>query len=173
MPYVALAAQLALAGVFLVSGLAKARSISDTEEMVARLRALVWPGGKSLDRAASWVLVLTEITTGAALLFSGSLRTAATLVAVALLCAFTATALWSARARLNLACACFGRSKAVLGWRHVWRNTVLLAIALAGLAGPGAALEVGGVAVAVAAALTVMVLTAFYDDIVDLVRGAW
>jgi uncharacterized membrane protein YphA (DoxX/SURF4 family) len=173
--YVTFALRLTLAGVFLVSGLAKARAIGETVAMVEVLRKRLWPAGPRLDRVASWLLVAAEVGTGAALLAGGPLRVPALLAATALLAGFTALALAAARSMLNLTCACFGRPTARLGWRHVWRNLALLVIAVSALAGTltatAAPSDVGGLAVAAAAALVVTLLCAFYDDIVDLVTG--
>jgi uncharacterized membrane protein YphA (DoxX/SURF4 family) len=173
--YVTLALRLTLAGVFLVSGLMKARAIDDAAAMVTVLRKRLAPAGRHLDRPASWLLVATEVATGAALLAGGPLRVPGLIAAAVLLAGFTALALLAARTTLNLTCACFGRPTARLGWRHVWRNLALLGIAVSALAGtltPAASpSDVGGFAVAVATAFVVTLLCAFYDDIVDLVAG--
>ncbi|GLH98692.1 MauE/DoxX family redox-associated membrane protein [Phytohabitans aurantiacus] len=175
MTYVTLALRLALAGVFLVSGLAKARALDETVAMVAVLRKRLWPAGRRLDRPASWLLVTVEAGTGAALLAGRPLAVPALLAATALLVGFAALALAAARSKLNLTCACFGRPSARLGWRHVWRNLALLGIAVSALAGALAPMaapsDVAGYAVAASAALVVTLLCAFYDDIVDLVTG--
>ncbi|MFF5205875.1 MauE/DoxX family redox-associated membrane protein [Streptosporangium sp. NPDC000396] len=173
MPYVALALRLTLAGVFLVSALMKARSIGDTVAMWTALLKSVRLTGGGLARAASWTLIGVEAVTGVALLAGGALSTPALVAAMVLLSIFSALAMVAARAKLNVACACFGRAAAPLGRRHVWRNLVLLGIAVAGVAVQvDVPLEAGGIAVAAGAAVVITSLTAFYDDIVDLVGGA-
>ncbi|WP_433257224.1 MauE/DoxX family redox-associated membrane protein [Streptosporangium sp. CA-135522] len=172
MPYVALALRLTLAGVFLVSGLMKARSVGDTVAMWTSLLKSLRLSGRSLAEAASWTLIGVETVTGVALLAGGGLSVPALVSAMVLLSIFSAMAVLSARAKLNLACACFGRATTPLGWRHVWRNLVLLSIAVAGVTVQAdIPLEAGGIAVSVVAAVVITLLTAFYDDIVDLVRG--
>lgn len=175
MPYVALALRLTLAGVFLVSGLMKARSIGDTVAMWTSLLKSLRLSGRGPAKTASWMLIGVETVTGVALLAGGGLSVPALVSAVVLLSIFSAMAVFSARAKLNLACACFGRATTPLGWRHVWRNLVLLGIAASAVAGvaaqPDIPLEGGGIAVSAVAAVVITLLTAFYDDIVDLARG--
>ena len=172
MSYVALALRLALAGVFIVSGIAKLRALLDTVEMWrSLLRQARFP--QPLAVPASWALIAVEALTGVALLIGGPVSLPALAVAGLMLLAFTGLAVISARSDLDLRCACFGRATARLGWRHVWRNLVLLAIGVAGIvvhmeAVPIAA-EIGGIVVAASVAVVVTMLAAFYDDIVDLV----
>lgn len=172
MSYVLLSVQLGLAGVFLVSSVAKLRALSDTVQMWADLLTAVklpiaWA------RFGSWALIAAEATIGVLLLIPGWWFPWGTWLAAALMAAFTGLALISARTSLDIRCACFGRATARLGWRHVWRNLVLLLLAVVGvvLSATDVAVAVvpAGIAVAVAAAGLVTVLAAFYDDIMDLV----
>jgi hypothetical protein len=172
MPYLLLAVQLGLAGVFIVSSLAKARALADTEQMwLSLLRAVKLP--RALARPATWALIVVEGATGVALLVPAWLTPVGLFPAALLLAGFTVLAVISARTAMDLKCACFGRATTALGWRHFWRNLVLLAMAVAGIAmwtfGPASASEPAGLAIAALAAALVTMLAAFYDDIMDLV----
>ncbi|MFD9479822.1 MauE/DoxX family redox-associated membrane protein [Streptomyces nojiriensis] len=172
-----LALRLSLAGVFLVSGISKARAIGDSVEMWATLRKRFWPGVRNLDRGLAWALVTVETVTGIALLVPGRLAVLGTAAATALMAAFTAVAIISALSLLQVKCACFGSAKSELGWRHVWRNLVLLSIAVGALVMTGAdaygSLATDGIVIAVAAALTVTALAAFFDQIAHILRDNW
>jgi hypothetical protein len=67
-------------------------------------------------------------------------------------------------------CRCFGASATPLGRRHIVRNTVLVVIALAGLASAagGSAVAVPGAVVAGGAGLVSGILVTAYDDIAAL-----
>ena len=177
MTYVELGLRLSLVGVFLASGLAKARTIDDVVLMWTRLLDKLWPTGKRWARHAAWGLVVVELATGIALLAQGVARVFALLLAVGLLAAFTVLALLSARSVIRLDCACFGRAGAPLGWRHVWRNSALLAIGGAAIfSSPdnsGDAWDAGGVSASVTAAVLVTLIAFFYDEIIDLLSGDW
>jgi len=70
-------------------------------------------------------------------------------------------------------CHCFGASSDPLSWQHVARNTVLLAVALAGSAGAlagGAAPAPPPTAVAASAGLAVGLLIVFFTDVAALLR---
>ncbi|MFG2129551.1 MauE/DoxX family redox-associated membrane protein [Streptomyces sp. NPDC048751] len=177
MTYVELGLRLSLVGVFLASGLAKARTIDDVVLMWTRLFERVWPAKKGWAPQSAWGLVVVEVTTGIALLFQGTTRVFSLLLAVGLLAGFTVLALFSARNLIKLHCACFGRASTPLGWRHVWRNSTLLAFGGTALFlapdNAGKALNVGGVGVSVAAAVVVTLIAFFYDEITDLLSGNW
>ncbi|MCK8435627.1 hypothetical protein G3I77_22160 [Streptomyces sp. D2-8] len=177
MTYVELGLRLSLVGVFLASGLAKARTIDDVVLMWTRLFGRVWSAKKSWAPQAAWALVAVEVATGVALLFQGVTRVFSLMLAIGLLAGFTLLAILSARAVIRLDCACFGRAGATLGWRHVWRNSALLAIGVTAILfspdNSGRALDVGGVCVSVTAAVLVTLLAFFYDEITDLLNGNW
>ncbi|MFD8989615.1 MauE/DoxX family redox-associated membrane protein [Streptomyces goshikiensis] len=177
MAYVELALRLSLAGVFLVSGLSKARVIEDSVEMWAALRKRFRPQGKNLDRGLAWVLVCVETVTGGVLLVPGPLATLGKVLAATLMSAFTVVAAISALSLLDVKCACFGSAKSQLGWRHVWRNLVLLAIAVGALVSEGVDthgdLAVDGMVIAVVTAVTVTALAAFFDQIAHILRDNW
>ncbi|MEU4357528.1 MauE/DoxX family redox-associated membrane protein [Streptomyces virginiae] len=172
-----LALRLSLAGVFLVSGISKGRAIDDSVEMWATLRKRFRPQGRILDRGLAWALVSIETVTGVALLVPGPVAMLGTAVAAPLMAAFTVVAIISALSLLDVKCACFGSAKAELGWRHVWRNLVLLTIAVGALVTAGAdadgSLAMDGIVIAVAAALTVTALAAFFDQIAHILRDNW
>ncbi|MGW1230504.1 MauE/DoxX family redox-associated membrane protein [Streptomyces sp. NPDC001478] len=175
MDYAVLTVCWALAGVLLVSALAKARAFPDTLEMVRRLLARAGrPLARRCARPAALLLVAVEAATGLALL--GPRQTAGPgLVAAAVLTAgFTALAVLATAARTEVRCACFGRPTARLGRRHVVRNGFLLALACLGCWGPDAAglapAAVPALVICATAAVVVTAVTAFYDDIVDLLK---
>ncbi|MFD7861255.1 MauE/DoxX family redox-associated membrane protein [Streptomyces sp. NPDC057682] len=192
MDYAVLTVRWALAGIFLVSALAKVRAFPDTLEMVRPLltragralgrvrKAPPGPGtsgrgfARRFTRPAALLLVTAEAATGLALL--GPRQTAGPgLAAAAVLTAgFTALAVLATVARTEVRCACFGRPTARLGRRHVVRNGFLLALACLGCWGPGAAgvlsAAVPALVVCATAAVVVTAVTAFYDDIVDLLK---
>lgn len=177
MTYVELGLRLSLVGVFLASGLAKARTIDDVILMWTRLFDRVWPVKKNWARQAAWTLVAVEVATGFALLFQGVTRVFSLLIATGMLAGFTVLAILSARAVIKLDCACFGRASATLGWRHVWRNSALLAIGVTAIfSSPdnsGKMLDAGGVSASVTAAVLVTLIAFFYDEITDLLSGNW
>ncbi|MUL40259.1 hypothetical protein FZ103_03535 [Streptomonospora sp. PA3] len=177
LPHAALALQMAIAGVFLVSAAAKVRSAANEETWSILLGLLPWKGIPI--RAASRSHAAAELALGLALLagvvgLTGPVvRGAALSAALLLFLAFTGLAAYSAQSQTAIPCSCFGRSGSPLGWPHVWRNLALTGMALAGLVctvaiGPGAHVRPGGAVIAAAAALVVTLVTAFYDDIVDL-----
>lgn len=167
----ALFLQAAVAGVLLSSGLSKVRG-EDNRATWANLAARL-PLRRFPVAAASHAHVAVETAIGAALLAGTWARVPALAAATLLLAAFTLLALYSARAGNPVPCSCFGRSRAPLGWPHVWRNLVLTCLSGAGL---GCALAVGGAsapsaagaALAVAAALAITAVTYYFDDLVDL-----
>jgi hypothetical protein len=93
-------------------------------------------------------------------------------VAAGLLAAFAAAIQLSVRRGNSVPCRCFGVSSTPLGTRHVVRNVVLIAVALAGLTAalsPGQA-SMAGLLVAGAAGVVVGATVTAFDDIVALVR---
>lgn len=95
-------------------------------------------------------------------------------LAAALLVVFTAAVALSLRRGNAAPCRCFGASSTPLGTRHVARNLLLLAVALAGLAAapaPGSGTVAGLLVAGAAGAVAGATITAF-DDIAALVRPA-
>ncbi|MFF0445780.1 MauE/DoxX family redox-associated membrane protein [Streptomyces sp. NPDC004609] len=172
MIYAVLTARLALAGVLLVSAIAKARSFEDARAMTDGLLRRVGPGARRLARPAAAALIAAEGVTGLALLGPGETVRPGLVAAVALTAGFTAVAVVATVSRAEVSCACFGRPTARLGRRHIVRNTPLLGLAVLGLAGagagPGASPAPPAVVLCAVTAAVITVVTAFFDDIADL-----
>jgi Methylamine utilisation protein MauE len=67
------------------------------------------------------------------------------------------------------ACQCFGTRGAPLGWRHVVRDVVMLAVAATGaVASDAHGARPAGVAVSVATAAFLAILIVFLDDVLSL-----
>ncbi|MFI6284846.1 MauE/DoxX family redox-associated membrane protein [Streptomyces sp. NPDC051018] len=172
MTYAVLTARLALAGVLLVSAVAKARSFEETWAMLDGLLRRIGPGARRSAGPSAVALIAVEGTTGLALLGPAQTVRPGLVAAVVLTAAFTAAAVVATVSRAEVACACFGRPAARLGRRHIVRNTPLLGLAVLGLAGTGAVSGTSPAAPAVVlcsvAAAVITVVTAFFDDIADL-----
>ncbi|MFE6308284.1 MauE/DoxX family redox-associated membrane protein [Nocardiopsis sp. NPDC057823] len=171
LPLTALFLQLAVAGIFLASGLAKVRG-RDNETtwavLAERLRLRRLP-----VRTASAAHSAVELAIGLVLLTGTWARVPALAAATALFAAFTLLALYSARAGTAVPCSCFGRARTDLGWPHVWRNLALTCAAATGLgcawASAGAPpASWGEIGLAAAAAAAVTAATVSFDDLVDL-----
>ncbi|MFH8616891.1 MauE/DoxX family redox-associated membrane protein [Streptomyces sp. NPDC017979] len=175
MTYAVLTARLALAGVLLVSAVAKARSFQESREMLDGLLRRLGPRPRKLARPAALALIAAEGATGLALLGPVQTVRPGLVVAAVLTAGFTAVAAWATVSRTQVPCGCFGRPTARLGRRHVVRNAPLLGLAVLGLAGVGAASdaspELPAVVLCVVTAAVITLVTAFFDDIVDLVAG--
>ncbi|WP_330238192.1 MauE/DoxX family redox-associated membrane protein [Streptomyces sp. NBC_00525] len=175
MAYAVLTVRWALAGVFLVSAAAKARAFRDTLTMVEPLllRA-ARPVARPLTRPAALLLIAAEAATGLALLGGAPTAGPGLVAALVLTAGFTALAVLATVSRTEVKCACFGRPAARLGPRHVVRNALLLGLACLGLWGPEAAAVSASagpaLVICATAAVVVTAVTAFYDDIVDLVK---
>ncbi|MQY12893.1 hypothetical protein SRB5_30320 [Streptomyces sp. RB5] len=176
MIYLAFSLRLALAGVLLAGAVAKARAFGEARRMVEVTVRRALPAPALARRipagAAAGLLIGAEAAVALLLLSGAGQARPGFAAALVLFVCFTALAVFSATTGAELPCACFGRSTARLGPRHVLRNGVLLALAAAGLylasAGPdGDGMRAGGVAVGIAAAFVVTALTAYYDDLVD------
>ncbi|MEU0990759.1 MauE/DoxX family redox-associated membrane protein [Streptomyces sp. NPDC005953] len=172
MMYAVLTARLALAGVLLLSAVAKTRAFSDTQAMVDGLLRRSGHGVRRLARPLAVALIAVEATTGFALLGPKEVARFGLIAAVALAAGFTAIAIVATVTHTEVSCACFGRPTARLGRRHIARNAPLLGLAVVGLWGSGA---VSGttpappaIVLCVLTAVVITAVTAFFDDIVDL-----
>ncbi|MFD7605476.1 MauE/DoxX family redox-associated membrane protein [Streptomyces mirabilis] len=91
------------------------------------------------------------------------------LVLTLLLAAFITGIVPTLRSGTKASCACFGASTAPIGRRHVVRNTVLLALAVFGLAaalaGTPAPTQPAGVLIAAFGALVGALLVIFTDEL--------
>ncbi|MFI6574676.1 MauE/DoxX family redox-associated membrane protein [Nocardiopsis sp. NPDC050513] len=169
----ALFLQLAVAGVFLASGLSKARGTANEETWSVLAARLPLSAVRFPVRAASVAHTAVELVVGTALLAGSWARGPALAAATGLFAAFTLLALYSARAGNAVPCSCFGKTRTSLGWPHVWRNLALTCLAATGLAcataaGPGLPAPLGAVGLAVVGAVAVTAVTFYYDDLVDL-----
>ncbi|MCM2388316.1 MauE/DoxX family redox-associated membrane protein [Streptomyces albipurpureus] len=175
MTYAVLMARLALAGVLLVSAIAKARSFGETRAMLDGLLRRVGPGARRLARPSAVALIAVEGVTAVALLGPVQTVRPGFIAAVVLTAGFTAAAVVATVSRAEVSCACFGRPTARLGRRHIVRNTPLLGLAALGLGGAGAASwtspALPAVVLCAAAAVVITVVTAFFDDIADLLAA--
>ncbi|CAL9338982.1 hypothetical protein SUDANB121_00239 [Nocardiopsis dassonvillei] len=167
----ALFLQLAVAGVFLASGLAKIGTRDNEATWTVLAERLRTPGLPV--RAASAAHIAAELAVGLALLTGTWARLPALAAATALFAAFTLLALYSVRADTAVPCACFGKARSDLGPPHVWRNLALTCAAAAGLAGAWATADAppaswAETALAAVAAAAVTAVTFYFDDLVDL-----
>ncbi len=158
MGLVGLAACVALAVVFAVSGAAKLLDRAGTREAVAGFgvpQTLVTPLAAGLAPA--------ELVT-AVLLLVPATRPAGLVLAAAMLLGFTAAVVTALRAGRRPDCHCFGRiGGADVSGRTVVRNLVLLAVAVVGVVGvtagtaPDGGARAGAVALGLAVAAAVLV----------------
>lgn len=175
MVYAVLTLRLVLTGVFLVSVLTKLRTRQAFGEFTTAVRRL---GGlpAPLGPPAAVVVVAVEAGTVALLAAPGldGDGRAGLLLAGGVLLGFAVVLLTALRRGTAEACRCFGRPDEPISRRHVARNAVLVACALAGaamspaaggppVAPPAAALCLLGASVAVGAVVLL-------DDLVHLFR---
>ncbi|MEU5397790.1 MauE/DoxX family redox-associated membrane protein [Streptomyces sp. NPDC005963] len=172
MTYAVLMARLALAGVLLVSAIAKARSFGETRAMLDGLLRRAGPGARRLARPSAVALIAAEAVTAVALLGPAQTVRPGFMAAVVLTAGFTVVAVVVTVSRAEVSCACFGRPTARLGPRHIVRNAPLLGLAAVGLAGAGAASwtspALPAVLLCATAAAVITAVAAFFDDIADL-----
>jgi len=86
-------------------------------------------------RPVAWTTIGLEGVAAVACLVP-STRRSGLILASLLLVSFALVALRSATGARRIPCACFGRGTAVLGWRHVVRNSLLGAAAVTGALAP-------------------------------------
>ncbi len=86
-------------------------------------------------RSVAWLTIGLEAVAAVGCLVPFTRRIGLTLAAL-LLVSFALVALRSATGARRTPCSCFGRGTAVLGWRHVVRNTLLGAAAATGALAP-------------------------------------
>ena len=171
MEYVALACRWVICGVFLAAALSKVRNRGAWTAFLSAVSQLVPPAPSmplgvlvvGVELAVA-VLVALPPTVGAGLALAAGM-----LVVFSL-------AIWSALRRgVAVTCRCFGWSDAPVSRAHLWRNGALVAVAVTGLAARQAAAGVAphpaGVAVSLAAALVLIVVVTFADDLAWLVSG--
>ncbi|WP_182879022.1 MauE/DoxX family redox-associated membrane protein [Microbispora sp. H10949] len=163
------AVQVLLIAIFTVSASGKARDPGSFARSLEALRVV--PRAAVLPVA--WAVVLAEGVT--AVLLAASFARAwlapyGLVLAAALLAVLTAGLVVALRSGRRARCHCFGRSGAVVGRRHVVRNLLLAAAALAVAPGePAGFAPTGWFALAVLTGLAAAVLVIAMDDIVSLV----
>ena len=180
MPYVLLGLAAVLGLVFGVSAWSKVRSAAAQRAFAASLRPLIPDrvGGAvagALTAAEVVVALCLAATAVAVLVELPGARTfgiVAMLLAAGLCAALTVGVAVTVRRHLNVRCACFGAAERQLSGRHVVRNAILLAVALAGLgtaaAGPTTPVAVAGAVVGVGAGAVAALILIRLDDVVDL-----
>ena len=120
MPWVIRFAAAALAAVFVVAAVAKARDLAGTAEELAALRI-------RQPNLVARALIPIELAVAVALLVAPAWGAVA---AFAVLAAFTAVLVGVVRSGRSASCRCFGAmSTEPISWRTVARNLVLLAVA--------------------------------------------
>lgn len=162
MAYLALAARAALLLVFLVSAVSKLRGRRYFRGFADSLRPIAPP---RLTKVTAAAVAAAEAVCVLLLALPATARYGS-LLAVALLAAFTLAAGWAVGTGRQLSCRCFGSQARPLSPRHVLRNVLLLALAGCGLgAGP---VPVAGGLIAVAAGGTAALILISLDDVIEL-----
>jgi hypothetical protein len=168
MVYVGLGCRCAVGVVFLASVSGKLRSRAAFRAFALWLAVLPIPLARSQPRAAAAVMAAAEALTVVLVALPWTVRLGLALAA-AVLAVFTAGT-WLAVARgADAPCHCFGAPAARLSLRHVVRDVLLVAVAVAGAAagGPGGA-RLAGAALSVGAGLVVAGFAVFLDDLAVL-----
>ncbi|MEV6299143.1 MauE/DoxX family redox-associated membrane protein [Actinoplanes sp. NPDC051861] len=164
MSYFVLGSAIALAVVFLVSGISKVRDWPAFLESTAQLL----PPGSLPVTPVAWVVVVAEFAAVALMPVVPALGLG---LAALLLIAFGIATAVAVRRGQRAACRCFGAlSGRPLGVGHVVRNGVLAVLALSALLAlfRGGALHPAGIVLAVVGGSVVAALVVLGDDIADL-----
>jgi len=171
-PYLALACRCAVGVVFLVSVSGKLRSRPAFEAFVSWLAALPVPLVSRRPRVAAAVMAAAEALLVVLVALPWTVRPGLVLAAV-VLGVFTAGT-WLAVARgADAPCQCFGVTASPLGRRHVARDALLGAAALAGAASAtaGGGVHPAAAAIGLGAGLVVAGFIVFLDDLATLFTG--
>ncbi|WP_214324280.1 MauE/DoxX family redox-associated membrane protein [Nonomuraea sediminis] len=167
MIHLAVAAGFLIAAVFLTSAFSKVRSKRQFELFTSSAVELGLPSFIP-PRLGAAALVAAEAAVPLLLL---TFPVAGFCLAVALLAAFITGIVRVHRAGERVACRCFGDSRTPLGPRHVVRNALLIAVALAGALTASSSAEGTNPAFVIASAgvgLIGSVVFILFDDISDL-----
>jgi uncharacterized membrane protein YphA (DoxX/SURF4 family) len=166
--YLALACRSAVGVVFLVSGSGKLRSRPAFRAFVSWLAALPVPLVRSQPRAAAAVIGAAEALIVVLVALPWTVRPGLALAAV-VLAVFTAGT-WLVVVRgADAPCQCFGVSASPLGWRHVVRDALLGAVAVAGAAAAGSGgARPAAAALSLGAGLMAAAFVALLDDLAAL-----
>jgi Methylamine utilisation protein MauE len=168
MAYVALACRALVGLVFAVSAFSKVRNVTAYREFASWLTSLPVPlaGNGALPpvlaAAEAAIVVLVAVPAAAV---------AGLVLAALTLAVLTSGAAVAVRRGARVTCQCFGPSRTALATRHVLRNGFLLAVAVTGALGTGAAAHPAGIALSLGAAVTVATFVIFLDDLTALVIG--
>ncbi|GAT66875.1 methylamine utilization protein MauE [Planomonospora sp. ID91781] len=173
MTYLTIACGVLLALVFTASAWSKLRSRTDLASFTESLRRLR-PLPPGWTAAAAAAVVSAEALIPVLVAFP-AVRPAGYGLAAGLLAVLSVAIELSVRRGDAVPCRCFGPSPSPLGRRHLVRNGLLLAAAVAGGAGSRAAdlppVHPAGAAVAVAAAGLAAAAVIRFDDIAELFAG--
>jgi hypothetical protein len=165
--YLGLACRCVVGVVFLVSASGKLRSRPAFRAFASWLAALPVPLVRRQPRAAAGVMAAAEALIVILVALPWTVRPGLALAA-AVLAVFTAGT-WLAVARgADAPCQCFGVSASPLGWRHVVRDAVLGAIAVAGAAAGSGGARPAAAAVGLGAGLVAAGFVVFLDDLAVL-----
>jgi putative oxidoreductase len=130
--WVSLAVRVALGGLFIFAGVMKLKDVQHFVQAVSAFK-IIPQSAEHLSVLTAFVVPWVEILAGA-LLVVGWWTRAAGLVLSAMLAAFITGILSVIVRGLDVKCTCFGEFEipctGPIGWCHVIRNTVLLAMAL-------------------------------------------
>ncbi|WP_231515716.1 MauE/DoxX family redox-associated membrane protein [Herbidospora cretacea] len=160
----------ALVIVFLASGLGKLRRPAEFAGSIRAMRLL--PAAAA--PAAAILIIAGELAAALALLAGLTVDATPLVYAFALsaaLCVvFSLAIITVIRRGASVACACFGRRASAFSARHVVRNILLAALAIAGLLGAdtGAASWTPETAITIAAGAALSLLVILMDDLADL-----
>jgi hypothetical protein len=164
--YVALGCRSLVALLFLMSAASKLRSRSAYADFLAATRRLAppWPP----VRVAAVAVVAAELAIAALVAAPGTVR-AGFALALGLLAAFTYAILAALRRPERAPCACFGASGRPLGYGHVARNLVLMAVSALGLLTDAPVTgDVAAMVTAIATGAVAAIVVALGDDLIDL-----
>jgi hypothetical protein len=168
MAYLALACRCLTGLVFAVSAFSKLRSRSAFREFTAWLAGLPVPLARSRPAKVAAAMATAEVAIVVLAALPWTARAALVLAAI-VLATFTAGT-WLAIARgAGAPCQCFGTSATPLGPRHVMRNALLCAAAVAGAVATGAGgTRPAGIVLSLMAGLTIAMFAVFLDDLAAL-----
>jgi len=151
-----------MAGTLVIAAVAKLRAFGDFAGSLVALRLVAGARARPLAVA----VIAAELTAAALCLWPGTAAVGLG-VSAALMAAFAAVA---ARRRAVVPCRCFGSGGAPLGPRHVLRNGLLLALALAAVPASLATgdPQAGGLLPTLVCAAVAVALVVRFDDLADL-----
>jgi uncharacterized membrane protein YphA (DoxX/SURF4 family) len=166
--YLTLACRCAVGAVFLVSVSSKLRSRPAFQAFVSWLAALPVPLVRSQPRAAAAVTGAAEALIVVLVALPWTFRPGLALAAV-VLAVFTAGTGLAVVRGADAPCQCFGASISPLGWRHVVRDALLGAVAVAGATAAGSSgVRPAAAALSLGIGLMAAAFAVFSDDLAVL-----